>query len=226
MAVAIPIVMAVSGASAAVGAAIGVSAALVTAGATVLATATGVSGAINKAATKVFGKDLVKAANVVGSIYMATSGFSADGGATDASSANAVNGLDAASDAAAAASGGAQSGYATIDASGGVTQLAGADAAAAATKFATQSANAASTGQGLVDTALTTTKKYLGDPKVVGSVLQAGGEMLAKKQELDAQEEAAAKLRQQQLEDQEKFKTGSGLNTYYTRRKVFQSAGG
>ena len=222
MAIAVPLLLSATGASAAIGAAIGVSAAVVTAGAGLLVGATGIGKSINKAASKVFGEDLVKVANIAGAIYMAVDGFSgSEGGAsTDVSSANAVNGMDAASDAASAAAGGGQAGYGALDAAGNATQLAGADAANAAAKFTSSAAKAATPDL------LSTTAKYLGNPKVQGSLISAGGEMLARKQEIDAQEEALEKQRAWQQEDQKTFKSGSGLKTYYTRRPVFPAATG
>lgn len=82
MAIAIPILMSVTGASAAISAAIGVSAitaGVVTAGAGVLAAATGVGSKINKAASKVFGEDLVNAANMVGGVAFAAGWNPGDG---------------------------------------------------------------------------------------------------------------------------------------------------
>lgn len=70
MAVAVPIIMSMTGASAAIGAAIGVSAGLVTAGAGLLTAATGIGSKIDKAAAGVFGSDLVNATNVLGTIAL------------------------------------------------------------------------------------------------------------------------------------------------------------
>lgn len=89
MAVAVPMIMAATGASAAVGAAIGVSATLVTAATGVLVAATGIGAKINKAASKVFGEDLVNFANIAGSVFMATGGDVGDlfGGGAEAAGA-------------------------------------------------------------------------------------------------------------------------------------------
>lgn len=78
MAVAVPFAMAATGASAAIGAAIGVSAGLVTAATGVLVGATGIGKSINKAASKVFGEDLVSFANIAGGIAMAAGWNPAD----------------------------------------------------------------------------------------------------------------------------------------------------
>ena len=71
MAVVVPILLSATGASAAIGAAVGLSAGLVTAAAGVLVGATGIGKSINKAASKVFGEDLVSFANLAGGIAMA-----------------------------------------------------------------------------------------------------------------------------------------------------------
>lgn len=72
MAVAVPILLSATGASAAIGAAVGVSAGIVTAGAGLLVGATGIGKSINKAASKVFGEDLVNVANLAGGIALAS----------------------------------------------------------------------------------------------------------------------------------------------------------
>lgn len=103
--------MAASGASAAIGTAVGLSATMVGTIASVAFQVTGVNDKINKAASKVFGEDLVKFANIAGAGYaMFNGGFDiggADAGgaasAIDPSSAGAVNGLDAADNAFSAA---------------------------------------------------------------------------------------------------------------------------
>ena len=111
MAIAIPFLMSATGASAAIGAAVGLSATMVGTIASVVFQVTGVNDKINKAASKVFGEDLVKFANIAGAGYaMFNGGFDiggADAGgaasAIDPSSAGAVNGLDAADNAFSAA---------------------------------------------------------------------------------------------------------------------------
>lgn len=127
MAIAVPFIMAASGASAAIGAAVGLSATMVGTIASVAFQVTGVNDKINKAASKVFGDDLVKFANIAGAGYaMFNGGFDiggADAGgaasAIDPSSAGAVNGLDAASDAFSAANSAAGGGLAS-DGFGGI----------------------------------------------------------------------------------------------------------
>lgn len=75
MAVAIPLIMGATGASAAIGAAVGLSATAVSMGTGLLLGATGINAKIDKAASKVFGKDLVKLGNIAGLVYGAAGGF-------------------------------------------------------------------------------------------------------------------------------------------------------
>ena len=127
MAIAVPFFMAASGASAAIGAAVGISATMVTTITSVAFQVTGINNKINKAASKVFGEDLVGFANIAGAGYaMFNGGFDiggADAGgaasAIDPSSAGAVNGMDAASDAFSAANSAAGGGLAS-DGFGGI----------------------------------------------------------------------------------------------------------
>lgn len=128
MAIAVPFIMASSGASAAIGAAVGISATMVTTIASVAFQVTGINDKINKAASKVFGEDLVKFANIAGAGYAMFNGGFDIGGAADAggaasaidpSSAGAVNGMDAASDAFSAANSAAGGGLAS-DGFGGI----------------------------------------------------------------------------------------------------------
>ena len=127
MAIAVPFIMATSGASAAIGAAVGISATMVTTIASVAFQVTGINDKINKTASKMFGEDLVKFANIAGAGYaMFNGGFDiggADAGgaasAIDPSSAGAVNGMDAASDAFSAANSAAGGGLAS-DGFGGI----------------------------------------------------------------------------------------------------------
>jgi hypothetical protein len=81
MAVAIPFIMSATGASAAIGAAIGISATAVSALTSVAFAVTGINDKINKAASKVFGEDLVKIGNLFGTAYAAfNGGFDIGGG--------------------------------------------------------------------------------------------------------------------------------------------------
>lgn len=81
MAIAIPFLMSATGASAAIGAAVGLSATMVGTIASVVFQVTGVNDKINKAASKVFGEDLVKFANIAGAGYaMFNGGFDIGGG--------------------------------------------------------------------------------------------------------------------------------------------------
>lgn len=107
----------------------GVSAAVVSTVASVAFQVTGVNDKINKAASKVFGEDLVGFANIAGAVYGAVNGgfdigkgADAAGGAAsaiDASSAGAINGMDAASDAFSAANS-AAGGSLVSDGMGGI----------------------------------------------------------------------------------------------------------
>ena len=127
MAIAIPFLMSATGASAAIGAAVGISATMVGTIASVVFQVTGINDKINKAASKVFGEDLVKFANIAGAGYaMFNGGFDiggADAGgaasAIDPSSAGAINGMDAASDAFSAANSAAGGGLVS-DGFGGI----------------------------------------------------------------------------------------------------------
>lgn len=111
MAIVVPFLMTATGASAAIGAALGgISATMVSTIASVAFQVTGINDKINKAASKVFGEDLVGIANIAGMAYGAINGgfdigSNAGGAASaiDASSAGAINGMDAASDAFSAA---------------------------------------------------------------------------------------------------------------------------
>lgn len=113
--------------AAGIGGAIGMSAGLFSTIASVAFQVTGVNDKINKAASKVFGDDLVKFANIAGAGYaMFNGGFDiggADAGgaasAIDPSSAGSVNGLDAADNAFSAANSAAGGGLAS-DGFGGI----------------------------------------------------------------------------------------------------------
>lgn len=113
--------------AAGIGGAIGMSAGLFSTIASVAFQVTGVNDKINKAASKVFGDDLVKFANIAGAGYaMFNGGFDiggADAGGAaasiDPSSAGSVNGMDAASDAFSAANSAAGGGLAS-DGFGGI----------------------------------------------------------------------------------------------------------
>ena len=102
MAVAIPLLLTATGASAAIGAAIGISTAMATTLATIAFAVTGVSAKVDKVATGVFGRDLVQIGNIFGAAYGAVGGgFGGESmfGAGEAVGAiDAVNGADFASD--------------------------------------------------------------------------------------------------------------------------------
>lgn len=126
MAIVVPFLMTATGASAAIGAAVGLSATMVSTIASVAFQVTGINDKINKAASKVFGEDLVGIANIAGMAYGAINGgfdigSNAGGAASaiDASSAGAINGMDAASDAFSAANS-AAGGSLVSDGMGGI----------------------------------------------------------------------------------------------------------
>lgn len=117
MAIAVPILASAFGASAAIGTALGISAGMATVAIGVLTTVSGIGAKIDKAAAKVFGKDLVMAANLVGGFAMAAGWNPADGlklgnlsiggAGAGGTSATSIDGLGA-----------------TIDAAGGVDAVA------------------------------------------------------------------------------------------------------
>ena len=126
MAIVVPFLMTATGASTAIGAAVGLSATMVSTIASVAFQVTGINDKINKAASKVFGEDLVGIANIAGMAYGAINGgfdigSNAGGAASaiDASSAGAINGMDAASDAFSAANS-AAGGSLVSDGMGGI----------------------------------------------------------------------------------------------------------
>lgn len=126
MAVIVPILMYATGASAAIGAAVGISATAVSAVASLALQATGMNDKINKAASKVFGEDLVQIVNIAGAVYGAVSSLGSAAGAvdglsaaTDASSAMAVNGMDLADNVFNAAGGVVSDGFSALG--GGTT---------------------------------------------------------------------------------------------------------
>lgn len=128
MAIIVPILLSYTGAAAAIGTAIGISATAVSAIASLAFQVTGINNKINKAASKVFGEDLVMIANVAGAVYGAVNGGFGGGtdaaaAATDASSALAVNGMDAASDAFSAAGGLASDGLTALSSTSDASSL-------------------------------------------------------------------------------------------------------
>lgn len=117
MAIIVPIIMVAMGAGTAL--TVGVSLALA---------ATGINAAIDKAASKVFGKDLVKIGNIAGAVFMGAQGAglfdSAASAGTSAVSegASAVSGMDLAADAGTAASSAGNSVSAAAGAMDGAAQ--------------------------------------------------------------------------------------------------------
>ena len=103
MAIAVPFIMAASGASAAIGAAVGISATMVSTIASVAFQVTGINDKINKAASKVFGEDLVNVANIAGAVYGAwNGGFSLDPAKEFLGIGEAASGMSGAAEAASA----------------------------------------------------------------------------------------------------------------------------
>ncbi|EJE50110.1 hypothetical protein PMI14_05315 [Acidovorax sp. CF316] len=129
MAIIVPILLSYTGAAAAIGTAVGISATAVTAIASVAFQVTGLNNKINKAASKVFGEDLVMIANIAGAVYGAVNGGFGGGGAdaaaaaTDASSAMAVNGLDAADNVFNAAGGLVSDGFSALSSTSDASSL-------------------------------------------------------------------------------------------------------
>lgn len=126
MAVIVPVLMYVSGAAATIGTAIGISASMVSSVVGLALQVTGINNKINKAASKVFGEDLVSIVNIAGAVYGAVSSLGNAAGAvdglsaaTDAGSAMAVNGMDLASDTFNAAGGVVSDGFSVLG--GGTT---------------------------------------------------------------------------------------------------------
>ena len=93
MAIVVPILLSYTGAAAAIGTAIGISATAVSAIASVAFQVTGINSKINKAASKVFGEDLVMIANVAGAVYGAVNGGFGGGGSEAGSVATAGEAL-------------------------------------------------------------------------------------------------------------------------------------
>lgn len=238
MAVAIPILMTAAGASTAV-----------TLGVSLAAGITGLSASIDKAAAKVFGKDLVQIGNIAGAIALATgsvpdlSGAASSAGASAGGLAgNGVDSLGTAVDAGGLQLAGdgvlAQAGAEglTLDAAAGGGQglaldLSGSAAQASAevgTKTAlTQPLSAgggatSTTGSSWTDK-LSGTWKTLGD-KGQAAAIQTGGALLTGA----ASGYANAQAQQEQLEEQRRnnqtYRTGSHLRYSATRRGVLANA--
>lgn len=95
MAIAVPFIMSATGASAAIGAAVGLSATMVSTITAVTFSITGISAKIDKAASKVFGKDLVMLGNVLGAGYAMFNGGFDIGGTPDPAAMNVPTGAQA-----------------------------------------------------------------------------------------------------------------------------------
>lgn len=98
MAIAIPLLMSATGASAAIGAAVGLSSMAVSVISAVAFQVSGINDKVNRAAASVFGEDLVKIGNIFGAAYGAFGG-GFGGAGMEAGAGNYVNSMDAASDA-------------------------------------------------------------------------------------------------------------------------------
>lgn len=94
MAVAVPFIMSATGASAAIGAAVGLSATMVSTITAVTFSITGISAKIDKAASKVFGKDMVMLGNVLGAGYAMFNGGFDVGGTPDPAAMNVPTGAE------------------------------------------------------------------------------------------------------------------------------------
>lgn len=221
MAVAIPIIMSATGASAAIGASLGaalgvgaISATAISIGTGLVMAATGISAKIDKAASKVFGKDLVTVANIAGGLYLAAGGFSggeASGGfAGDATAAGYDPGFGTSggiipTEVAGAAPVWSQAGAdtmgalvrANVDAAGGAATMAQAPAATIA-QPQTGVGGALSKVGAAWDKAAPTTKSAL---------IQAGGNLLAGVAQGKAEEAAMDK----RFEQEARYRSGSGL---------------
>jgi hypothetical protein len=260
MAVAIPLIAMGMGASAWTVAAI-----------TIAASATGVSKKVNEAAAGVFGEDLVNAANIAGSVWMAYSAFNPDsaysvgnvfGGSSSAAATSsaetaastaAAEGANAAAPAGGAlpAGGGTDAVVAgsNAGASGGVLPQAAAQSTAGATEAAASGIK--TFGETLPTSSFTSqavtplTTNVGGQLANVSSVqapaatgffdgmsdwqkyglMQAGGQMLSGTMQGAAQAESMEQQRAWQLEDAARYRSGSGMTSYYARRPVFAAVG-
>lgn len=233
MAVAIPLLMTAAGASTAV-----------TLGVSLAAGITGLSASIDRAATKVFGKDLVQIGNIAGAIALATGSVPDLSGATSAGASAGTlagngaeilggaidaGGLNLAGDGVLAQAGGASGGL-TLDpvsASGGGLDLAGSAAQASAevgTKAALTQPLAANSGAtsatgGSWTDKLSGTWKSLGD-KGQAAAVQVGGSLLTGAASGYANAQAQKDVLDEQRRNNETYRTGSHLRYSNTRRGV------
>ena len=209
MAIAVPLIMGATGASAAIAGALGVSATAVGIGTSLALAATGIGSKVDKAAANVFGKDLVNVGNIAGAAY------GAFGGGFDGSSDMFGSAPPTSNIAATAAS------SAPFDASGTESSVpritaADADAMNAMAKPAASVAGSPVKGDGSPAGVTAGVKKFWGDlgDKGQGALLQVGGNLLAgvgqgaaKAKELDLE-------RQFKLDQDARYRSGSGLNTF------------
>lgn len=246
MAIAIPILLMATevgaGIAAAVGAAIGVGATTVAIGTGLVLSATGISAKIDKAASKVFGKDLVNFANIAGSIYLAGGAMgawdtasgslasAAAGGAGGVSpppgslenaafmEANAGGVMADPTAGVAQANMGLNMDPTATPANQGVTQPTNPNASLKAAKLGTTPA-----GTGTVDTA---TQKAagiwngLGD-RTQAAALQIGGNILSGA----AQGKAAQAAEAARIANENRYRSGSGLS-YWQQRPSYTPRGG
>jgi hypothetical protein len=234
MAIAIPIVMAAAGAS--------TTAIFAT---TLVLAATGINSKIDNAASKVFGKGLVRAANIAGAIYMGASAMGSGSADGAASAGDGINGLDAGTEAAnagadAAAAGGTS---AAPEVSGDMAGMAGQRAAVGsmdgldqgvsqATQQAAQQAAQQATTQGALKAAATqgagsatSTGSGFTDKianmwngagdRTKGALIQVGGNLLAGAAQGYAQAKQIADQRAYEQQQNAIYRSGSGYD--YTK---------
>ena len=252
MAVAIPILMSATGLTASIATALSISTTMVTIGTGIAMAATGIGASINKAASKVFGEDLVNAANLVGGIAMASGWNPADGFSMGASAgAGGMGGsVDTAGlDASIAAAGGGEAGLnAVAAANGGIDAAAassgpaGFDALRAAERGGYQSgagyadvaaeravgtAGAGVKAGGVLSNAADKAMKwYDGQPERVKAALVTGaGQAVAGAAGGYMRAKEAEKEIEERRRREERFQTGSGT-TFTYKPGVLARAGG
>jgi len=215
MAVAVPLLMSAAGVGTAVSIAVGVGMAV-----------TGIGAKINKAASKVFGKGLVNAFNIIGTAYGIAGGFS---GASptqvwdNITSGNFFAGVGGSSAADAASSapiagaapgdygafGSGMSETAAAGASGGGSGFGGVGVDPSVGSPATGALDAIRKGDGSAGEAISKTWKGM-SPATQSAALTVGGQVLAGY----SQQKAAEEQERMRREDEARYRSGSGLNSW------------
>lgn len=247
MAIAIPIIASMTGASAAIGTALGISAGMATAGIGLLTTVTGIGAKIDKAAAKVFGKDLVMGANLLGGFAMAAGWNPAEGlklgdltiggasGSGGVSPGGSIDGLGASIDAA---------GGVDAVANGGISGIDGATGAATTVAAPGQNAMRVAEIKGYENIAGSATRAAIDPGAAPKGVLDQVGQWFDKQPERvkaalitvggnavagAAQGYASAKEQDKLIEEQKRrerlFKSGSGTNFTYQPGVLAQTRG-